>query len=107
MVTAAALIMFSVFGAFVISPDAVIKSIGLALAVGVLVDAFVVRMTLVPAAMALLGRPRLVAAEVARPAAAEPRHRGRVDHPEALSVGFHTGRPRGAGARRRRDQRLS
>ena len=55
VVTAAALIMFSVFGAFVISPDAVIKSIGLALAVGVLVDAFVVRMTLVPAVMALLG----------------------------------------------------
>jgi RND superfamily putative drug exporter len=55
VVTAAALIMFSVFAAFVISPDAVIKSIGLALAVGVLVDAFVVRMTLVPAVMALLG----------------------------------------------------
>ena len=55
VVTAAALIMFSVFAAFVISPDAVVKEIGLALAVGVLVDAFVVRMTLVPAAMALLG----------------------------------------------------
>jgi RND superfamily putative drug exporter len=34
----------------------VIKSIGLALAFGVLADAFVVRMTLVPAVMALLGR---------------------------------------------------
>ena len=55
VVTAAALIMFAVFGAFVLSPDSVIKSIGLALAVGVLIDAFVVRMTLVPAAMALLG----------------------------------------------------
>jgi putative drug exporter of the RND superfamily len=55
VVTAAALIMFSVFGAFVISPDAVVKSIGLALAIGVLVDAFVVRMTLVPAATTLLG----------------------------------------------------
>ncbi len=55
VVTAAALIMFSVFAAFVISPDAVTKEIGLALAVGVLVDAFVVRMTLVPAAMVLLG----------------------------------------------------
>ena len=55
VVTAAALIMFSVFGAFVISPDAVVKSIGLALAVGVLIDAFVVRMTLVPAVMTLLG----------------------------------------------------
>jgi RND superfamily putative drug exporter len=55
VVTAAALIMFSVFAAFVISPDAVTKSIGLALAIGVLVDAFVVRMTLVPAVMVLLG----------------------------------------------------
>ena len=55
VVTAAALIMFSVFAAFVISPDAVVKEIGLALAVGVMVDAFVVRMTLVPAVMALLG----------------------------------------------------
>jgi uncharacterized membrane protein YdfJ with MMPL/SSD domain len=55
VVTAAALIMFSVFAAFVISPDAVTKSIGLALAVGVLIDAFVVRMTLVPAIMVLLG----------------------------------------------------
>ncbi len=54
VVTAAALIMFAVFGAFVISPDAVIKSIGLALAVGVLIDAFIVRMTLVPAVMTLL-----------------------------------------------------
>jgi uncharacterized membrane protein YdfJ with MMPL/SSD domain len=34
----------------------VVKSIGLSLAFGVLADAFVVRMTLVPAAMALLGR---------------------------------------------------
>jgi RND superfamily putative drug exporter len=55
VVTAAALIMFSVFAAFVISPDAVVKEIGLALAVGVLIDAFVVRMTLVPAAMTLMG----------------------------------------------------
>jgi putative drug exporter of the RND superfamily len=56
VVTAAALIMTSVFGAFVPDDDPVVKSIGLSLAVGVLVDAFVVRMTLVPAAMALLGR---------------------------------------------------
>jgi RND superfamily putative drug exporter len=56
VVTAAALIMTAVFGAFVLSDDAIVKSIGLSLAVGVLVDAFVVRMTLVPAAMALMGR---------------------------------------------------
>ena len=49
VVTAAALIMFSVFASFIFGDNAVIKSLGLALAFGVLVDAFVVRMTLVPA----------------------------------------------------------
>ncbi|MEV4394796.1 MMPL family transporter [Nonomuraea sp. NPDC049607] len=56
VVTAAALIMAAVFGGFVFMDDPIIKSIGFALAVGVLVDAFVVRLTLVPAAMSLLGR---------------------------------------------------
>ncbi|MGW4383037.1 MMPL family transporter [Kitasatospora sp. NPDC004531] len=56
VVTAAALIMVAVFGGFVFNHDPIIKSIGFALAVGVFIDAFVVRMTLVPAAMALLGR---------------------------------------------------
>jgi uncharacterized membrane protein YdfJ with MMPL/SSD domain len=45
-----------VFGAFLLDPDPVVKSIGLSLAIGVLADAFVVRMTLVPAVMALLGK---------------------------------------------------
>ena len=56
VVTAAAVIMIAVFGAFILDPDPVIKSIGLSLAFGVLADAFVVRMTLVPAVMALLGK---------------------------------------------------
>ncbi|MEV8633387.1 MMPL family transporter [Streptosporangium sp. NPDC051023] len=56
VVTAAALIMTAVFGGFVFMNDPIIKSMGFALAVGVLVDAFVVRMTLVPAVMSLLGR---------------------------------------------------
>lgn len=56
VVTAAALIMTAVFGGFIFMPDPIIKSIGFALAVGVLVDAFVVRMVLVPAVMSLLGR---------------------------------------------------
>ena len=64
VVTAAAIIMTAVFAAFILDPDPIIKSIGLALAFGVLVDAFVVRMTLVPAVMTLLGR-RLVAARAA------------------------------------------
>ncbi|GGQ16629.1 MMPL family transporter [Streptomyces roseolilacinus] len=56
VVTAAAAIMIAVFGGFVFAEMQVIKGMGLALAVGVLMDAFVVRMTLVPAVMALLGR---------------------------------------------------
>ncbi|MER7129960.1 MMPL family transporter [Streptosporangium saharense] len=56
VVTAAALIMTSVFGGFVFMHDPIIKSMGFALAIGVLIDAFVVRMTLVPAVMSLLGR---------------------------------------------------
>ena len=48
--------MIGVFGGFVLDPDPVVKSIGLSLAVGVLADAFVVRLTLVPAVVALLGR---------------------------------------------------
>ena len=53
--TAAAIIMISVFSGFIFGGDAVIKSIGLGLAFGVFVDAFVVRMTFVPAVLALLG----------------------------------------------------
>jgi uncharacterized membrane protein YdfJ with MMPL/SSD domain len=56
VVTAAAIIMFSVFASFGTSEDLVIKSFGVALAFGVLVDAFLVRMTLVPAVLALVGR---------------------------------------------------
>ncbi|MEE2814790.1 MAG: MMPL family transporter, partial [Actinomycetota bacterium] len=55
VITAAALIMFSVFFSFVPGGNAIIQPIALALAVGVLIDAFVVRMTLIPALMALLG----------------------------------------------------
>ncbi|EFF88583.1 integral membrane protein [Streptomyces sp. e14] len=55
-VVVAALIMDAVFGGFVFNEDPIIKSIGFALAFGVFVDAFVVRMTLVPAVMALIGR---------------------------------------------------
>jgi putative drug exporter of the RND superfamily len=47
--------MFSVFASFVGTPDATLKTIAFGLGVGVLVDAFVVRMTLVPAVLALLG----------------------------------------------------
>jgi len=56
VVTAAALIMFFVFFAFVPEGSGTIKPIALGLAVGVAFDAFLVRMTLVPAIMTLLGR---------------------------------------------------
>jgi RND superfamily putative drug exporter len=55
IVTAAALIMFSVFASFVKTPDSTLKTIAFGLAVGVLTDAFLIRMTLVPAVLALLG----------------------------------------------------
>jgi RND superfamily putative drug exporter len=56
VVTAAALIMVAVFAAFVPGGGATLKPIAFGLAVGVLVDAFLVRMTLVPAMLVLLGR---------------------------------------------------
>ncbi|WAB81818.1 MMPL family transporter [Microcella daejeonensis] len=56
VVTAAALIMVFVFAAFVPEGAGVIKPIALGLAVGIAVDAFVVRMTLGPALMTLFGR---------------------------------------------------
>lgn len=55
VVAAAAIIMFSVFAAFVPAGEPIIKSIALALAAGIFVDAFLVRMSLVPAIMQLLG----------------------------------------------------
>ena len=56
VVVAAAVIMFSVFAFFVPEGISSIKQIAFALAVGVAIDAFCVRMTLVPAVMALLGK---------------------------------------------------
>jgi RND superfamily putative drug exporter len=55
VITSAALIMISVFLAFVPNPDPTVKMFGLGLAVAVLVDATIVRLVLVPATMELLG----------------------------------------------------
>ena len=55
VVTAAALIMFGVFVAFVPEGDSTIKPMALGLAIGIAVDAFLVRMTLIPALMTILG----------------------------------------------------
>jgi len=54
VVTAAALIMFTIFVAFLLTPDPIVKAIGFSFAVGVFLDAFVVRLTLVPAVMAIV-----------------------------------------------------
>lgn len=56
VVTAAAIIMISVFVAFINQPIPFIQIFGFALAAGVLFDAFFIRMTLVPATMFLMGR---------------------------------------------------
>ncbi|GHD63570.1 membrane protein [Streptomyces mirabilis] len=56
VVTAAAVIMIAVFSGFIGSSESMIKMIGFGLAIAVFFDAFVVRMALVPAVLALLGK---------------------------------------------------
>ncbi|HZT96398.1 MAG TPA: MMPL family transporter, partial [Chloroflexota bacterium] len=56
VITSAALIMIVIFGAFSFANLVVIKQLGFAMAVGVLVDATLIRALLVPAAMRVLGR---------------------------------------------------
>lgn len=55
VVVAAALIMVGVFAGFALTDDVILKTIGFALAVGVLADAFLVRMLIVPAFMSIVG----------------------------------------------------
>ncbi|MCL7378088.1 MMPL family transporter [Streptomyces sp. 35G-GA-8] len=55
VISCAALIMVSVFAAFILSDNIVVKMLGLGLAVSVLIDATIVRLLLVPAVMTLLG----------------------------------------------------
>ncbi|WP_328976881.1 MMPL family transporter [Streptomyces canus] len=56
VVIAAAVIMMAVFGGFISSSESMIKMIGFGLAIAVFFDAFIVRMAIVPAVLALLGR---------------------------------------------------
>ena len=56
VITSAALIMMAVFGSFIAFPSPLIKMVGLGLATAIVLDATVVRMVVVPAAMALMGR---------------------------------------------------
>jgi RND superfamily putative drug exporter len=55
VVVAAAIIMTAVFGGFIFNADPMVKQVGFALAVGILIDAFLIRLTLVPAVMAMFG----------------------------------------------------
>ncbi len=57
VITAAALIMISVFLGFVVSDDPIVKMMGVGLATAVAVDATIIRMVLVPSTMALIGDP--------------------------------------------------
>ncbi|MEU8692104.1 MMPL family transporter [Streptomyces sp. NPDC048665] len=56
VVTAAAVIMMAVFSGFIGSSESMIKMIGFGLAIAVFFDAFIVRMAIVPAVLALLGK---------------------------------------------------
>jgi putative drug exporter of the RND superfamily len=56
VITSAALIMTVVFASFVANPSALVKMIGLGLSTAIVLDATIVRLVLVPATMALLGR---------------------------------------------------
>ena len=99
VVTAAALIMFSVFASFVITDDAIVKPIAFSLAFGVLVDAFLIRMTLVPAVLAVVGcgawwlpgwldrlLPNLDIEGACRGKWSTPRHRVTSGHPPAMDA---------------------
>jgi RND superfamily putative drug exporter len=55
-ITAAALIMILVFGSFILGGERVIKEFGLGLAAGILVDALIIRMAIVPSVLTLTGR---------------------------------------------------
>jgi putative drug exporter of the RND superfamily len=55
VIVAAAIIMATVFSAFIVTPDRISKEFGLLLAVAILTDALVVKMTLIPAFMTLMG----------------------------------------------------
>lgn len=56
VVIAAAIIMVSVFGVFVLTDDMMIRQFGFTLALGILIDAFLIRMTLMPAVLSVAGR---------------------------------------------------
>ena len=75
VITAAALIMTAVFGAFILDPQIFLKIIGIGMAAAVVIDATIIRLVLVPATMELLGDKNWWMPAVARPDRPPPRHR--------------------------------
>ena len=89
VIVAAAIIMATVFAAFILTPDRISKEFGILLAVAILTDALVVRMTLVPAFLTLMGEkswymPRWLD-RVLPDITIEPPHKGAT--PEPASIG--------------------
>jgi len=78
VITSAALIMVSVFGAFILGDDSTVKMFGVGLSVAVFLDATLVRMVLVPASMSLLGGANWWLPKWPRPHPSAPRPRGRT-----------------------------
>jgi RND superfamily putative drug exporter len=72
VVTSAALVMVSVFGGFVFGGLLEIKQVGFVLAVGVLLDAFIVRILILPSVMTLLGRANWWPSRAVRRATVRP-----------------------------------
>ena len=75
VITAAALIMTAVFGAFILDDQIFLKIIGIGMAAAVVIDATIIRLILVPATMELLGDKNWWMPELARPDHPAPRHR--------------------------------
>ena len=75
VITAAALIMTAVFGAFILDAQIFLKIIGIGMAAAVVIDATIIRLVLVPATMELLGDKNWWMPDVARPDHPPPRHR--------------------------------
>ncbi len=87
VVVAAAIIMTAVFAGFIFSHDAMIKQFGLALAAGIVIDAFLVRHARHPGLDGAAGGAGLVDAALARPGAARPRRRGRTARRDLRAAG--------------------
>ena len=87
VITAAAIIMISVFGSFVLGDDPTIKMFGIGLAAAVFLDATVVRMIIVPAVLTLLGDRAWWFPAWLEQAHAQRRHRRREPGPPSGGAG--------------------